>query len=67
MGETQLERLLFLPPPLPSTGFRPKLDWSQVHQELRCKGMTMALLREGYKTVHALGYQYSYFCKCYRE
>ncbi|CAO0823310.1 hypothetical protein DFAR_3630021 [Desulfarculales bacterium] len=29
--------------------------------------MPLALLWEEYKTVHALGYQYSWFCECYRE
>ncbi|CAO0823478.1 hypothetical protein DFAR_3710036 [Desulfarculales bacterium] len=56
---TQLERLLFLPPPLPFTGFCPKPDWFQVHQKLRREGMTSTLLWEEYKAVHALGYQYS--------
>ncbi|CAO0820842.1 hypothetical protein DFAR_1930024 [Desulfarculales bacterium] len=28
LDETQLERLLFSPPPLPSTDFRPEPDWS---------------------------------------
>ncbi|CAO0820666.1 hypothetical protein DFAR_1800004 [Desulfarculales bacterium] len=59
LDETQLERLLFPPPPLPSTGFRPEPDYSQVHQKLKHKGMTLALLWEEYKAVHALGYQYS--------
>ncbi|CAO0821776.1 hypothetical protein DFAR_2630002 [Desulfarculales bacterium] len=52
---------------MPSAGFCPEPDWSQVHQELRHKGMTLALLWEEYKAVHALGYQYSWFCERYRE
>ncbi|CAO0822649.1 hypothetical protein DFAR_3200010 [Desulfarculales bacterium] len=67
LDETQLERLLFLLSSLLSTGFRPELDWSQVHQGLRRKGMTLELLWEEYKAAHALGYQYSWFCECYRE
>ena len=63
LDETQLERLLFPPPPLPSTGSRPEPDWFQVHQELRRKGVTLALLWEEYKAVQALGYQYSWFCE----
>ncbi|CAO0820031.1 hypothetical protein DFAR_1310014 [Desulfarculales bacterium] len=43
--------------PYPSTVFRPEPDWSQVHQKLRRKGMTLALLWEQYNAVHALGYQ----------
>ncbi|CAO0821284.1 hypothetical protein DFAR_2210092 [Desulfarculales bacterium] len=53
---TPPERLLFPPLPLPSTGFRPEPDWSQVDQGLRRKGMTLALLWEECKAIHALGY-----------
>ncbi|CAO0823204.1 hypothetical protein DFAR_3530008 [Desulfarculales bacterium] len=67
MDETQLERLLFPPSPLPSTGFRPEPDWSQVHRGMRRTGMTLALLWEEYNAVHALGYQYSWFCERHRE
>jgi transposase len=67
IDETQLERLLFPPAPLPPTGARPEPDWSQVHQELKRKGVTLALLWEEYKAVHVLGYQYSWFCEQYRE
>ncbi|CAO0823856.1 hypothetical protein DFAR_3970001 [Desulfarculales bacterium] len=59
LDETQLERLLFPFPTVPSTGFRPELDWSQVYHELRRKGMILALLWEEYKAIHTLGYQYS--------
>ena len=67
LDETRLDRLLFPPAPLPPTGARPEPDWSQVHQELRRKGVTLALLWEEYKAVQALGYQYSWFCDHYRE
>lgn len=67
LDETQLERLLFPPAPLPLTGARPEPDWYLIHQELRRKGVTLALLWEEYKATHALGYQYSWFCDRYRE
>ncbi|CAO0820897.1 hypothetical protein DFAR_10020 [Desulfarculales bacterium] len=67
MDETQVEWLLFPPPPLPSTGFRPEPNWSQVHQKLRRKSITLELLWEEYKAVHALGYQYSWLYERYRE
>ncbi|CAO0822602.1 hypothetical protein DFAR_3180030 [Desulfarculales bacterium] len=67
VDKTQLEWLLFPPPPLPSAGFCPEPDWFQVHQKLRHKGMTLALLWEEYKAVHVLGYQYSWLFERYRE
>ncbi|CAO0822354.1 hypothetical protein DFAR_2980001 [Desulfarculales bacterium] len=51
---------------MPSTGFRPEPDWSQVHQELRREGITLELLWEEYKAVNASDYQYSWFCARYR-
>ena len=44
---------------------RPVPDWSEVHRELRRKGVTMALLWQEYKESHPDGYQYSWFCKLY--
>ena len=41
-------------------------DWSQVHRELRRKGVTLALLWHEYKAAHPEGFQYSWFCKQYR-
>ena len=42
-------------------------DWSQVHQELKRKGVTLFLLWEEYKACHPQGYQYSQFCDRYRR
>ena len=41
-------------------------DWSEVHRELRRKGVTLALLWHEYKAAHPEGFQYSWFCKQYR-
>lgn len=67
MDEEQLERLLF-----PSaTGCilrgRPVPDWSDVHRELRRKGVTLALLWHEYKEKTPDGYQYSWFCHQYEQ
>ena len=35
-------------------------DWSQVHRELRRKGVTLALLWHEYKEAHPEGMQYIY-------
>jgi transposase len=66
VDDAALERLLFPPPPPPGA-VRPLPDWSEVHTELRRKGVTLALLWEEYKSVHPDGYQYSQFCELYRR
>ncbi|MCP4043725.1 MAG: IS21 family transposase, partial [Gammaproteobacteria bacterium] len=53
-----LERQLFRPPkPKGSVGSLPK--WEDVHQELKRKGVTLALLWEEYKAANPDGLQYS--------
>ena len=65
LDEAGIERLLF--PPAPPLGAkRPLPDWSEIHAELRKKGVTLALLWEEYKSVYPEGYQYSRFCELYR-
>ena len=54
------------PMPAQSASRFPPPDWSQVHRELRRKGVTLALLWEEYKTVHPEVMQYSWFCRQYR-
>jgi transposase len=66
MDEEQLERLLFPPPPA-SSRQRPEPDWPSIHQELRRKGVTLALLWQEYKAAHPDGYQHSRFCQLYQQ
>ena len=66
LGEAEVEALLF-PVPRPSSDPRPLPDWSTIHQELKKKGVTLALLWEEYKAVYPDGYQYSQFCELYRR
>lgn len=66
LDEAALERLLFPPGPPPGLQ-RPVPDWSEIHTELRNKGVTLALLWEEYKSVYPEGYQYSRFCELYRD
>ena len=66
MDEAMLERLLFPPPTLVAPSDRLLPDWSQVHTELRRKGVTLQLLWEEYKARAPQGYQYSRFCEMYR-
>lgn len=66
LHEVELDRRLFAPPPKPSQPPRPEPNWSEVHQELRRKGVTLSLLWEEYKAACPEGYRYSWFCEAYR-
>lgn len=65
LDEATLERLLF-PPPRSSRETRPLPVWADVHQELKRKGVTLALLWAEYKAAHPEGLQYSRFCEHYK-
>lgn len=65
MDEHALEAKLFPPPKSTSTP-RHLPEWSVIHQELRRKGVTLALLWYEYKTEYPDGLQYSWFCERYR-
>jgi transposase len=67
MDEVELERALF-PPPAPARGPERALpDWTQVHRELRRKGVTLSLLWQEHKERFPEALQYSRFCDLYRE
>ena len=66
MSEAELEGQLF-PPPAPRGRLRPPPDLAYVHRELRGKSVTLQLLWQEYKQVHADGYQYSQFCDLYNR
>jgi len=65
MSEAELESQLF-PPPKPSSEMRPLPDFAQFQQELRRKGVTLALLWQEYKAAHPDGLQYSQVCERFR-
>ena len=65
LDDAELEHRLF-PAPAPSGTRRPLPQWSEVHRELRRKGVTLALLWQEYKASHPEGLQYSQFCERYR-
>jgi transposase len=67
MDDARLEELLFPATPLTSDIERPLPDWLYIHNELRRKGVTLALLWQEYKAQHPAGYQYSQFCYRYRQ
>ena len=62
----QLEARLFPRLPKGTRDRRPLPDWAVVHRECKRKGVTLLLLWEEYRAVHANGIQYSQFCDRYR-
>ena len=46
---------------------RPPPDYTEIHRELKRKGVTLFLLWQEHKEAHPEGYQYSRFCDLYRE
>jgi transposase len=42
-------------------------EWTQLHQELKKPGVTLALLWTEYRAQHRAGYAYSQFCERYRR
>jgi transposase len=63
-----LEALPFAPAGGSHPGARRKdePDWTAIHRELRRPGVTLQLLWEEYRVVHAAGYGYSRWCEPYR-
>ena len=51
----------------PSENKRSQPDCNYIHQELKKKGVTLALLWEEYKQEHPEGYQQTQFCDIYRQ
>ena len=66
LDEAGIERLLF-PPQSIISKTRQEPDWAEIHQELKRKGVTLALLWQEYKERDPDGYQYSWFCKLYNK
>ena len=67
MDDAELEELLFPATSSILSAERPLPDWLYIHNELRRKGVTLALLWQEYKAEHPTGYQYSQFCYRYRQ
>lgn len=64
LDEASLERLLFPSTDNPTSG-KLQPDWSEIHQELKGKNVTLALLWQEYKERNPEGLQYSWFCQQY--
>jgi len=67
LDETALEALLYPSPDRTFQGIRRYIPFEYIHKELRRKGVTLQLLWDEYKEANLDGYQYSQFCKLYRE
>ncbi len=68
LDNASLEQQLFPPPCRADSVSRPTPDWATIHQELKHKGVTLGLLWEEYKaTCPEDGFQYSWFCRSYRD
>lgn len=66
MSEAALIQQLFGSDPAPPAPEQALPDWRYIHQELRRKGVTLQLLWEEYRQIHAQGYSYSRFCELYQ-
>lgn len=67
LTDTQLDRLLFPPPPKLDAEQRGVPDWAKVYEELRKKSVTKFLLWQEYRELNPKGYNYSWFCDQYRR
>jgi transposase len=66
LDEAALERLLYPPESIYEGKKRPVPDWSEVHRQLKRKGVTLQLVWQEYKSAHPDGFQYSWYCDLYR-
>ena len=66
LSDVELEERLYPRPPSAATRRAIPL-WSEVHRELRRKGVTLSLLWQEYREREPDGYAYSRFCQLYRE
>ena len=65
LDEATLEARLF--PPAETSREQVRPDLLRIHQELKRPGVTLHLLWEEYREVHADGYGYSQYCDIYRR
>lgn len=66
ISDDELEQRLYSPPGSAERN-RQVPDWNYVHQELKRKSVTLALLWHEYKEKNPDGYQYSWFCHEYAK
>jgi transposase len=64
LSDLALEQRLY--PTVESASQRPEVDWSDVHRQLKTKGVTMHLLWEEYQEREPHAYGYSRYCELYQ-
>ena len=67
LDDAALEARLFARPAVSQARDRVVPEWTQLHQELKKPGVTLALLWTEYRAQHPNGYAYSQFCERYRR
>ncbi|MCX6226983.1 MAG: IS21 family transposase [Bacteroidia bacterium] len=63
--DEKLEALLYSPPR--NQAAKSDINWQDINEELKRKGMTLWLLWSEYKTDHPQGISYSRFCDLYKK
>ena len=67
LDEAAIEHLLFPPAAISAPDKRKMPPMHDLYQDLHKKGVTLQLLWHEYKQVNPDGYQYSQFCRLYRQ
>ncbi len=67
LSDDELRTLMAKPEPAPRPNQRPPLDCVYIHQEMKRKSVTLALLWQEYKEAHSDGYQLSQYRDIYRK
>jgi transposase len=67
LADAEIEAKLFPAKPELPDALRPTPDWVEINQELRRKGVTLFLLWQEYKASQPEGFNYSWFCRHFRE
>ena len=68
LTDAALEAMLFARAGIvPGTRRKAEPDWPVIHRELRRPGVTLVLLRQGYRPQNPRAYGYSRFCELYRD
>jgi transposase len=67
IDDAELERRLFPTTNAASPSARSGPNWSDIHAELKRRGVTLALLWQECRAEHSQGYAYSWFCERYGD
>ena len=67
VDDAELERRLFVPPAFRDGPVRVVPDWAKVHEELKRRGVTLAILWEEHRLTCPDGHGYSQFCNLYAD